>query len=191
MSMPGHDDRAAIFTASCSAPTRQPSISSPTIEEATMDLELTGKIVLVTGGLAGIGAAISHRLACEGAVPVIVDRDENQNFIQSLQSIQPETRLINADLTDEASCRHAVNTACDIGPIHGLVNNAGMNDRAGLDAGLPAFVRSLQRNLLHYYLMTHLCAAQLKANHGAIVNIASKTALTGQGGTSRYCAANG
>ncbi|MGB7754846.1 MAG: SDR family oxidoreductase [Salinisphaera sp.] len=156
-----------------------------------MDLELTDKLVIVTGGLAGIGGAISQRLAAEGAIPIIIDRGENAAFVAELQAIQPRARHIAADLTDEKACREAVAAAIDIGPIHGLVNNAGANDGVGLDAGLAAFKQSLDRNLLHYYLMAHLCEAQLKANRGAIVNIASKTALTGQGGTSGYCAAKG
>ena len=77
------------------------------------------------------------------------------------------------------------------GELHGLVNNAGVNDGVGLDAGPQAFVASLERNLFHAYLMAHLCVPHLRASHGAIVNISSKTAVTGQGGTSGYTAAKG
>lgn len=156
-----------------------------------MDLELAAKIVIVTGGLAGIGAAISQRLTAEGAIPVIVDRGSDAAFLGDLQRIQPRAMHIAADLTNENACRAAVATAAEAGPIHGLVNNAGANDGVGLDAGAAAFKQSLERNLLHYYLMAHLCEPHLKAHRGAIVNIASKTALTGQGGTSGYCAAKG
>jgi len=71
------------------------------------------------------------------------------------------------------------------------VNNAGINDNVGLDAGPEAFAASLDRNLIHYYTMAHYCVPPLKASGGAIVNISSKTALTGQGNTSGYCAAKG
>src|SRR5699024_8504354 len=54
-----------------------------------------------------------------------------------------------------------------------------------------AFRQSLERNLIHCHLLAHLCEQHLKANRGAIVNIASKTALTGQGNTSGYCASKG
>src|SRR5579872_6659144 len=50
---------------------------------------------------------------------------------------------------------------------------------------------SLHRNLVHYYLLAHYALPALKASKGAIVNIGSKTAETGQGGTSAYAAANG
>lgn len=156
-----------------------------------MNLELTNKIVIVTGGLAGIGAAISQRLVTEGAIPVIVDRGSDPALLEELQQLQPRTRHIAADLTDEDACRAAVDAAAEIGPVYGLVNNAGTNDGVGLNAGIAAFRQSLERNLLHYYLMAHLCADHLKASRGALLNIASKTALTGQGGTSGYCAAKG
>lgn len=156
-----------------------------------MDLELTGKVVIVTGGLAGIGAAISQRLAAEEAIPVILDRGQDAAFVETLQATQPLARHIPADLSDENVCRAAVSAAAEIGPINGLVNNAGNNDGVGLGDGLAAFQKSLERNLLHYYLMAHLCEAHLKTHRGAIVNVASKTALTGQGATSGYCASKG
>ncbi len=64
-----------------------------------------------------------------------------------------------------------------------------MNDRIGLEAGAVAFEGSLRRNLVHCYSMAHHCLLHLRASRGAIVNIASKTAVTGQGGTSGYAAA--
>lgn len=78
------------------------------------------------------------------------------------------------------------------GRIDGLVNNAGVNDGIGLESGsYEGFVASLHRNLIHYYLMAHFALPALKISKGAIVNIGSKTAETGQGGTSAYAASNG
>jgi L-fucose dehydrogenase len=78
------------------------------------------------------------------------------------------------------------------GRIDGLVNNAGINDGIGLENGNYAgFVKSLHNNLVHYYLLAHFALPALKISGGSIVNIASKTAETGQGGTSAYAAANG
>jgi L-fucose dehydrogenase len=79
----------------------------------------------------------------------------------------------------------------EFGRIDGLVNNAGVNDSVGLDAGRDAFISSLERNLVHYYVMAHHCVPHLKATRGAIVNVSSKTALTGQGNTSGYTASKG
>jgi L-fucose dehydrogenase len=146
-----------------------------------MDLGLGGKVVLVTGGSGGIGSAITKLLAAEGAVPVVLDANPS-----------PDARFIQLDLTDEAACARAVREIFGAyGRIDGLVNNAGVNDRIGLDAQPGEFGHSLERNLVHYYVMAHHCRPHLIATRGAIVNVASKVAVTGQGGTSGYCAAKG
>jgi L-fucose dehydrogenase len=160
-----------------------------------MDLDLSDKVILVTGGAKGIGAAIVRALAGEGAVPVVVDRDEEAARVleQELASSKARVEIIVAELTDDAQCRAAVEqTLARAGRIDALVNNAGVNDRAGLEASSPAvFVESLGRNLVHAYAMTHYALPALKESRGAIVNIASKVAMTGQGGTSGYAAAKG
>lgn len=158
-----------------------------------MDLQLADKVVIVTGGGSGIGAAISLTLAGEGAVPVILGRDPlAPEFERELKALQPKAHFIRLELTDEAACRAAVDeTVACLGRIDGLVNNAGLNDKAGLTAGREAFVASLERNLVQCYVMAHLVLPQLRATRGAIVNIGSKTSVTGQGGTSGYVAAKG
>jgi L-fucose dehydrogenase len=156
-----------------------------------MDLGLAGKVVIVTGGGAGIGGAISRGLAAEGAVPVILARRApSTDFMHDLKALQPKAEVILADLSQDDDCRRAVaEVRARVGRIDGLVNNAGTNDGVGLEAGPEAFRRSLDQNLLHYYTLAHLCQEDLKAARGAIVNISSKTALTGQGSTSAYVAA--
>lgn len=156
-----------------------------------MDLGLQDKVVIVTGGGAGIGAAISQTLAEEGAVPVIFARSAPSDaFLAELQSLNPKSGWLQADLARDEDCRRAVTQAqARWGQIYGLVNNAGSNDSLGLDTSPQAFRASLDQNLLHYYSLAHLLQADLKAAQGAIVNIASKTAVTGQGGTSAYVAA--
>lgn len=158
-----------------------------------MDLNLRDKVVIVTGGGAGIGGAISMALASEGAIPAIFARSPLEaDFEQQLRMLQPRARFLRVELADATACKAAVqSTLTEFGQLHGLVNNAGVNDNIGLDAGPEAFVASLERNLIHYYTMAHYCADALKTTHGAIVNISSKTAVTGQGGTSGYCAAKG
>ncbi len=158
-----------------------------------MQLNLQDKVVIVTGGGAGIGGAISLGLAREGAIPVIFGRSAlSVEFERELHALQPRARFHQLHMEDEAACRMAVDaTLGEFGGLHGLVNNAGVNDGVGLEAGREAFVQSLERNLVHYYVMAHLCVDALKASRGAIVNISSKTALTGQGGTSGYTASKG
>ena len=58
-------------------------------------------------------------------------------------------------------------------------------------ARMRLFLASLHKNLVHYYLMAHHALPSLKKSKGSIVNIGSKVAETGQGGTSAYAAANG
>ena len=158
-----------------------------------MDLFLKQKVVVVTGGGSGIGGAVSQLLAEEGAIPVIVTNEQpDDGFMAELQAKAPESLVIIVDLCQEAACRDAVSQVlARFGRVDALVNNAGVNDGVGLEAGREAFVGSLEKNLIHYYLMAHFCREPLEKASGSIVNIASKTALSGQGGTSGYTAAKG
>lgn len=152
-----------------------------------MDLGLKDRVFIVTGGGSGIGAAVSEVLAEEGAVPVILARrPPDAGWLAGL----PAAEFVQADLSDDAQCRSAVALVRGRhARIDGLVNNAGANDSVGIDAGPRAFRDSLNRNLVHYYTLVHLLADDLRAAKGAIVNVSSKTALTGQGNTSAYVAA--
>ncbi|MEA1786988.1 SDR family oxidoreductase [Arenibacter sp. GZD96] len=160
-----------------------------------MDLFLKNKVIIVTGGSKGIGLGISTILAQEGAIPVIVGRDE-ESMKQAVAHIKQSggtSDYVIAELTDQEQCKNAVLQVLEkFGCIEGLVNNAGINDGVGLENGTYAdFLRSINRNLTHYYLMAQLVLPELKKCKGAIVNIGSKTSFTGQGGTSGYTAANG
>lgn len=160
-----------------------------------MNLNLQGKIVIVTGGAKGIGEGISRVLAAEGATVVIVGRNEadNQTAIDQIRQAGGQAVGFVAELTEPDDCRRAVDeTIKQFGRIDGLVNNAGVNDGVGLESGsYEAFIASLHKNLVHYYLMAHHALPALKASKGSIVNIGSKVAETGQGNTSAYAAANG
>lgn len=154
-----------------------------------MDLQLANKVFIVTGGSSGIGAAISQCLAAEGAVPVIFDRVAPPAALVATLAQYGADQL---ELDDDAACAAAIGrVVARHGRLDGLVNNAGVNDGVGLEAGVEAFAGSLRRNLLHVYGMTHHALPHLRATKGAVVNIASKTALTGQGHTSGYTAAKG
>ncbi|ORE95667.1 SDR family oxidoreductase [Acuticoccus yangtzensis] len=158
-----------------------------------MDLQLAGKVVVVTGGGSGIGAAITATLAEEKAVPVVLSRRlPEPSFWEAVTVKAPNAHAIALELSDDTACGAAVaEIAGRFGRVDGLVNNAGANDSVGLDAGPAAFRASLERNLIHYYTLAHLLVPYLRETKGAIVNISSKTAVTGQGGTSAYTAAKG
>lgn len=158
-----------------------------------MNLGLKDKVIIVSGGGSGIGAAISTCLTAEGATPVIFARSApDDSFMQSLHDLNPDALFIQVELSLDHQCEAAVKKVVErFGRIDGLVNNAGANDSIGLDAGPEAFRASLDDNLVHYYTLVHLSLPYLKQAKGSIVNISSKTALTGQGDTSAYCAAKG
>ncbi|HLH07718.1 MAG TPA: SDR family oxidoreductase [Terriglobales bacterium] len=156
-----------------------------------MDLQLKDKVVLITGGAKGIGAALARSVASEQAVPVIVDRDAEA--AAALQKELANVYVIVTELSKAANCESVVKQAiAHYGRIDVLVNNAGVNDKVGLEHGSPEqYVQSLERNLLHYYNMAHYCLPHLKQSKGCIVNIGSKTAVTGQSGTSGYASSKG
>jgi L-fucose dehydrogenase len=160
-----------------------------------LDLGLRDKIVVVTGGGRGIGAAVARACATEGAIPVIIERDDSvgQTLQTHLRNLGGHAELITVDVCDPKNCRQAIQLIEDsFGRIDALVNNAGQNDRIGLEHGSPeTFLESLSRNLLHYYYMAHYSLPLLKRSKGTIVNIGSKTAVTGQGGTSGYACSKG
>jgi NAD(P)-dependent dehydrogenase (short-subunit alcohol dehydrogenase family) len=156
-----------------------------------VDLHIENKVVVVTGGAKGIGAAIVRTLAAEGATAVIVDRDAAAG--DKLHDELRTSHVIVADLLSPADCQTAINSTVEkFGRLDALVNNAGVNDKIGLEHGTPEqYVDSLKRNLLHYYNMAHFALPHLKKTRGSIVNIGSKTAVTGQGGTSGYASSKG
>ena len=154
-----------------------------------MNLQLDGKVALVSGGAKGIGAACVRLLLAEGAAVAIADKDESAG-----NALARETgaTMIAANLAQEADCCRAVERTIEaMGRLDILINNAGVNDAVGLDQPPARFMESLQRNLVPAYALTHFAAAELKRNRGSIVNLGSKVALTGQGKTSGYAAAKG
>ena len=160
-----------------------------------MNLNLKDKVIVVTGGSKGIGFGIVTALVEEGAIPFIIGRNQT-SVLEAVNTIKEKGGKASyafAELTDPNQCIAAIEKAVsEFGRIDGLVNNAGVNDSVGLESGsYEDFIESLKRNVIHYYQIAHLVLPHLKKSKGAIVNIGSKTSMTGQGGTSGYAAANG
>ena len=154
-----------------------------------MDLRLTEKSVIVTGGSKGIGAAAVRSFAAEGANLAIAGRSpaEGEALAKEVGGI-----FIEAELAEEAACRKVVDETLKVfGRINILVNNAGYNDAKDLSAVPEEFMASVHLNLSHVYTLVHLCRKELAKNQGAIINVGSKVAVTGQGSTSGYAAAKG
>ena len=155
-----------------------------------MDLHLKDKVIIVTGGAKGIGEAIVRLLANEGAFPIILDKDEDSSkrILSDLKG-----HFIKTDLTSSSACKDGIDEIISkFKKIDGLVNNAGFNDGIGLEKGTPEkFITSMNNNAGHFYYMAHYSLPHLKLSKGSIVNIGSKTSVTGQGNTSGYVAAKG
>ncbi|QEK51850.1 SDR family oxidoreductase [Pedobacter aquae] len=160
-----------------------------------MDLGLKDKVIVVSGGAKGIGEGVCRVLAQEGAIPVILGRNQadNQLLADDIAKAGGQAFCVQAELSNPVACEDAIKAVVKaFGRIDGLVNNAGLNDGVGLENGCyEGFVKSLHHSLVHYYLLAHYALPYLKASKGSIVNIGSKTAETGQGNTSGYAAANG
>jgi L-fucose dehydrogenase len=160
-----------------------------------MDLGLKDKLIVVTGGGAGIGQGISRACLAEGARVVVLARhsQNTDEFLAEMKAGKARCEFVEAQLEDTDRCRTAIaEIEQKYGDIYGLVNNAGINDGVGLESGsVDGFLESIRKNLVHYYALAHYALASLKRTKGAIVNISSKVAMTGQGNTSGYAASKG
>ncbi|MEZ4773705.1 MAG: SDR family oxidoreductase [Bacteroidia bacterium] len=155
-----------------------------------MDLYLHNKVMIVTGGERGIGEGIVRGMVAEGGTAVIAGRlrDEGESLANELNAGGGQCLFIHTELTQPGACQMVIDQTMKLfGRIDILVNNAGVNDRVGLEKGNPAdFINSLSINVSHYYCMAHYAIEALKATKGTIINISSKTGVTGQGGNSGY-----
>lgn len=159
-----------------------------------MDLQLKNKVILISGGGAGIGSGIVLALAREGAIPVILTRSPiKADLKEAIEKYTTHYEYIVIDLCNTDQIKTIVDdVAKRHGGIYGVVNNAGANDNKALETtSWQEFEKSLHGNLTHYYELVHAAVPYLKQSHGSILNITSKTAFTGQGKTSAYAAAKG
>lgn len=156
-----------------------------------MDLGLKDKVIIVTGGAKGIGEGITRLLAKEGAIPVIIGRNEKDN-VALIKEIGIGFQ-VTAELSNPDACKEAIDKVLQqYNTIDGVINNAGINDGVSLEHGnYKDFMQSLHNNVVHYYMVVQAALPALKKSKGSVVNISSKVAETGQGGTSGYAAANG
>ena len=159
-----------------------------------MNLELEDKVVIVTGGAKGIGEAITRAFASEGANVCIVSRnpDEAARLVAELSAGGEKVHAFHCEMTDETAVRDVVAAVlAKRGSIDCVVNNAGVNDRVGLRRPVAEFRASIERNVVQCFVLVQACLDALIASCGCIVNVGTKCATTGQGGTSGYVAAKG
>lgn len=150
---------------------------------------LAGRVVLVTGGGSGLGAAICGMLAAEGAHVVVADIDEARAHEEAARLMQDGARAcaVTMDVGDEAQVSAALDLAIErYGKLDAVINNAGVDVTAPIDElDVAAWERVLRTNLTGPFLMAKLAKNRL-APHGHIVNIASTAARRAWPNASAY-----
>jgi NAD(P)-dependent dehydrogenase (short-subunit alcohol dehydrogenase family) len=159
-----------------------------------MQLELENKVALVTGGAKGIGEAVTRAFAAEGAIACILGRNpaEAARLVAEITAQGGRAEAFACEMTDEPAVRSVVAAVlAKHGRIDCIVNNAGVNDGVGLRSPVADFRSSLEKNIVQCFVLVQAALDALIASRGNIVNIGTKCASTGQGGTSGYVAAKG
>jgi 3alpha(or 20beta)-hydroxysteroid dehydrogenase len=149
----------------------------------TIEIDLSGRNAIVTGGARGIGAGICRTLSAAGANVVIADLLEVEG---AALAEEIRGRFTPHDVTDEASWAALVGS---VGTVDILVNNAGILHFATIEETLPSlFRRVLDINLTGTFLGLHAVAEGMKSRgRGAIVNISSVDGMKGANGLAAYC----
>jgi len=153
---------------------------------------LAGRVVFVTGGGSGIGAAIVAAFAQQKSSVAFVDIDEKAAAeVQASLGDTPST-FERCDVRDVAALRRAIQNARErLGPITVLINNAARDDRHASDEVTPEYWdERMAVNLKHQFFAAQAVLPDMKAaKSGSIINFGSSSWMTGQGGMVAYTAA--
>ena len=153
---------------------------------------LKGKIILISGGARGQGAAEALLLVTEGARVVIGDVLEQEGR-QLASELGGAATFVRHDVTQERDWETAVNTAEKFGGLHGLVNNAGIYQPSTLmETDTELFERHTRVNQLGSFLgMKTVVPLMEQSGGGSIVNISSVAGLRGSQPRSHTALPNG
>ncbi len=155
----------------------------------------TGKVVIVTGGGSGIGAATAHRFAAAGATVVIIGRTRAN--LDKVVSAAPAGSTLVAqvgDISDEGGITGLVDgVARDHGRLDTLVNNAATCEPLGSVSDIDAagWRRLMSTDLDGVFFTSRAALPHLRAVGGSIVNVVSASGLGGDWGLAAYDAAKG
>jgi NAD(P)-dependent dehydrogenase (short-subunit alcohol dehydrogenase family) len=159
---------------------------------------LAGRRIVVTGGARGLGLAFARSLCEHGARVALADirADLLQSAAADLRAQGFSASSVVIDVSDPASIDAGVAQAvADWGGLDGLVNNAAVTDSGGrgfADIEIAKWDQVMNVNVRGTWLMTRACQAALAASgRGAIVNLASDTALWGAPNLMAYVASKG
>lgn len=144
-------------------------------------MELLNKVAFITGAASGIGLGIAERFAAEGAVVIVVDRDDKGGKIVAahLQNQGRKAHFIQADLADPQDITRAVTSALDLGgQLDIVVNNAAIFLSKPVEhISLAEWDLMMAVNLRAPFLIVQAALAALKATQGSILNISSTAAM--------------
>ncbi len=153
-------------------------------------IDLAGRVAVVTGGARGIGLALAQRAAASGATVVLWDRDAKR--LADAVAGLPRASSAVVDLTDEAAVRDvAARTEAEQGRIDILVNNAGITGGNAPTWELPSaeWRRVIEVNLIAPYLVSAaVLPGMIARGYGRVVNIASVAGKEGNPNASHYSA---
>ena len=150
---------------------------------------LKDKIILITGGARGQGAAEARLFVAEGARVVITDVLEDAGRRLAAELGQ-SAAFVHHDVTVETDWEAALTAAAALGGLHGLVNNAGIYQPARLmDTDAAMFERHMRINQLGVFLgLKAVVPLMERSGGGSIVNISSTAGLRGSPGALAYSA---
>ncbi|HTO00294.1 MAG TPA: SDR family oxidoreductase [Microthrixaceae bacterium] len=142
-----------------------------------MDLDLDGKVFLITGGTDGLGAALAERLVAERARVVACGRDQSRVAAMNARfgELGGDSLAIVADVTRRGDLEQMVGTAVDRwGKIDGVVNNAGAAAAAKFETiSDDQWVADMDLKVMAAVRLTELALPYLRADGGAVVNVLS------------------
>lgn len=157
------------------------------------------RVTVVTGGSRGIGAAVCVRLADEGHDIALAYRSDSAAAESVAEAVRGSGRrcvTVRVDTADETDVDRLFDTATgELGPVTGLVNNAGMSGPVGplADADAAGMRRALEVNVLGYLLCARRAVRDMtRTGGGSVVNVSSAAATLGSPGEYvHYAAAKG
>lgn len=155
-------------------------------------MEITNKNVFITGSTRGIGLAIAHHFAAQGANLVLNGHSEiSSELIGEFDQYDVQVVGVSGDVSDADDAKRMIQEATDaLGSVDVLINNAGITaDKLVLKMTADDFERVLKINLTGAFNMTQAVLKPMtKARQGAIINMTSVVGLIGNAGQANYAA---
>lgn len=151
---------------------------------------MDGKVAIVTGSTSGIGRAIAHRFADEGAA-VVINSSKSVEAGEALAAVLPDAIYVRADVSSEAQGQLLVRSALERwGRLDVLVNNAGLTEvipHRDLDAAnLDVWRRIFELNVFGTWLITRAAVESLRETRGCVINITSMAGIRAAGSSIPY-----